>query len=260
VTEELVRAIRRAAIGLPGADLAVMADALEPHQSPGAAAGAVVVAAIPTERYASFARAIVQAWPLGIPGAAIALALRAGAATAARLRADVDLDVVWTGPQTLPVPVRATMPVLMEVIAGANQQLMVMSFAAYKVPAVVSALRAACDRGVGVHLILEEAAASKNALSHDAKLAFTALGDTVAIWNWPLDARPLVGGKPAVLHAKAAVADERVALVSSANLTANALTQNIELGVIVRGGSIPRRLTQHLTELMSEGILRRVVS
>ena len=88
-------------------------------------------------------------------------------------------------------------------------------------------------------LVLEEAAASQHALSHDARLAFTALGDAVSFWIWPRDARPLVGGRPAVLHAKAAVADESVALVSSANLTQSALSGNMELGVVVRGGSVP---------------------
>jgi hypothetical protein len=151
-----------------------MAEALEPSSLHGVGAEAAVVAAVPTERYASFARDVVDAWPDGVTGAAIALALRAAAAS--HLHAEVSLDVVWTGPQTLPVPVRATMPVLLEVIGAARQQLIVMSFAAYKVPTVVSALRDARARGVAVHLVLEEAAASQHALSHDARLAFTALG------------------------------------------------------------------------------------
>jgi hypothetical protein len=112
VTEALVRAIRRAAIGLPGGDVAAMEEALEPSSLRGVGAGAAVVAAVPTERSASFARDVVDAWPDGVPGSAIALALRAAAAAAFHLHAEVDLDVVWTGPQTLPVPVRATMPVL----------------------------------------------------------------------------------------------------------------------------------------------------
>jgi len=258
VSEELVRAIRRAVIGLPGAQVARMAEAFAAHPLPGSGARTDVVAAIPSERYASFASSISNAWQSDVSGPAIALALRAASAAVARLRSEVDLDIVWTGPQTLPVPVRDTMPVLLDLISRAEQQLIVMSFAAYKVPAVVSALRLACDRGVAVHLVLEEAAASKNALSHDAKLAFSTLGDAVSFWTLPIKARPVMGGRPAVLHAKAAVADESVALVSSANLTQNALSGNMELGVIIRGGSMPRRLARHLGELMGSGTLRRV--
>jgi hypothetical protein len=81
------------------------------------------------------------------------------------------------------------------VIGAARQQLIVMSFAAYRVPTVVSALRDARARSVAVHLVLEEAAASQHALSHDARLAFTALGEAVSFWIWPRDARPLAGGR-----------------------------------------------------------------
>jgi phosphatidylserine/phosphatidylglycerophosphate/cardiolipin synthase-like enzyme len=40
---------------------------------------------------------------------------------------------------------------------------------------------------------------------------------------------------------QAAAADDHTALVTSANLTGHALTQNMELGFLVRGGSIPKR-------------------
>jgi cardiolipin synthase A/B len=63
-----------------------------------------------------------------------------------------------------------------------------------------------------------------------------------------------------VLHAKAVVVDGRVALVSSANLTAAALDHNMELGLLVRGGGIPRRLEEHVAELRAKGILRPVVT
>ncbi len=57
------------------------------------------------------------------------------------------------------------------------------------------------------------------------------------------------------MHAKAAIADEHTALVTSGNLTGHALTANMELGVLVRGGPVPRRLARHFRQLMMDGVL-----
>ena len=46
--------------------------------------------------------------------------------------------------------------------------------------------------------------------------------------------------------------------VSSANLTEYALTLNMELGVLVRGGSLPPRVADHFTRLIERGVLERV--
>jgi phosphatidylserine/phosphatidylglycerophosphate/cardiolipin synthase-like enzyme len=62
------------------------------------------------------------------------------------------------------------------------------------------------------------------------------------------------GGGHAVLHAKAAVADEHLALVSSANLTGRGLDGNVELGLLVRGGPVVIQLARHLQALMSAGV------
>ena len=53
-------------------------------------------------------------------------------------------------------------------------------------------------------------------------------------------------------------ADGQRALVTSANLTGNALELNMELGLLVEGGSVPGRLSQHFGELIDRGILREM--
>jgi phosphatidylserine/phosphatidylglycerophosphate/cardiolipin synthase-like enzyme len=126
------------------------------------------------------------------------------------------------------------------------------SYAAYKVPDLVDALQVACNRGVDLRFVLETADASKGALSFDASAAFEALADQARFYVWPPDQRPS-GGK---LHVKAAVADEYAALVTSANLTGAALDENMELGLLVRGGGVPRRLSQHFMSLIDDGVLR----
>jgi hypothetical protein len=48
--------------------------------------------------------------------------------------------------------------------------------------------------------------------------------------------------------------------VSSANLIQSALSGNMELGLVVRGGSVPRRLARHLRELMDGVTLKQVTA
>jgi putative cardiolipin synthase len=75
------------------------------------------------------------------------------------------------------------------------------------------------------------------------------------VWHWPTDHRPPEGG---TLHAKAVVADGRVALVTSANLTGRALSDNIELGLLVHDAATADEITAHIAGLMRTGILARV--
>ena len=48
------------------------------------------------------------------------------------------------------------------------------------------------------------------------------------------------------------------ALVTSANLTGAALGENMELGLLVKGGSAPRRLSRHFMGLIDAGVLEPV--
>ncbi|MGH2847367.1 MAG: hypothetical protein ACRDL0_15320 [Thermoleophilaceae bacterium] len=54
-----------------------------------------------------------------------------------------------------------------------------------------------------------------------------------------------------------ALADEDTAFVTSANLTGLGLDENIELGLLVRGGPTPRRIARYVRGLMAEGVLAR---
>jgi len=58
-------------------------------------------------------------------------------------------------------------------------------------------------------------------------------------------------GHAGVMHAKAAVADSCVAFLTSTNLTEAALGRNMELGVLVRGGTLPISI-DHLLDGLTE--------
>ncbi len=200
---------------------------------------------------------IFEAWAQERPdlsGAAVAFALRSAALATAQERNVQRLELVWTGPTTAWVPVRQTSAVLLDVINAARRRLTILSFAAYRVDSVLSALQAAAERNVDVRLVLETEADSAGALTVDARHAFSALGDKVQFWVWPGESRAASGGGHAVLHAKAAVADEDLALVSSANLTGRGLDGKVELGLLVRGGAVETQLAPHLQSLMMSGV------
>jgi phosphatidylserine/phosphatidylglycerophosphate/cardiolipin synthase-like enzyme len=77
----------------------------------------------------------------------------------------------------------------------------------------------------------------------------------VRLWHWPAGKRTEQGAK---MHARLAVADRTALLVSSANLTQSGVGRNIEAGLLVRGGSAPRRAAEHIAELISTGVLTRL--
>ena len=119
-------------------------------------------------------------------------------------------------------------------------------------------LDAAAERGVVIRLILESGEASGGTLTFDAAHAFASLRDRASFYVWPTEKRPVLERGRAVLHAKAAIADDHTALVTSANLTGHGIAENMELGLLVRGGPIPRRLRDHFRELMARKVLVRI--
>jgi len=54
------------------------------------------------------------------------------------------------------------------------------------------------------------------------------------------------------------LADGRCLLISSANLTEYAFTLNMELGVLITGGALPRRVEGRFDKLIEKGVLVRV--
>jgi phosphatidylserine/phosphatidylglycerophosphate/cardiolipin synthase-like enzyme len=138
--------------------------------------------------------------------------------------------------------------------------MLIVSFAAFGVTEVVHELTRATNRGVRIDLVLETTAAEGGALHGPvgAATAFEAIRQDATFWTWPASRRPTISGSRAALHAKLVAADERVALLGSANLTDKALALNLELGVIIRDPAVVRRMVRHFRSLMDpgEGVLQ----
>jgi phosphatidylserine/phosphatidylglycerophosphate/cardiolipin synthase-like enzyme len=240
-------------VALPDDHLDAWARVLAGARGPDSLVEAALIDARPGYAVAGHARRLVAAWrdqsPVP-PGAAIALALRTAARFHRRAVAR-RTGLVVSGPVSPSVPVRLTSSVVIEVIRSARRSVLVVSFAAYGVAEVVAELAAAADRGVRTDLVLESSVDGGGALRGrgDASAAFAALRDRATFWHWPAGRRSADGAR-AALHAKLVAADSQAALVGSANLTDRAMSDNLEVGILLRDPDVVRRLVSHFTALM----------
>lgn len=209
----------------------------------------------------NLAARLEQAWREAskVSSAEVAAALVAASATASMAASLGSTELVWTGPSTGLVPVRHTEQVLCEVIDSARYRLFLVSFVAYEVPSITRALRTAVGRHVQVDVLLESSTAHGGAVTFDSVKAMKDTLPSVNIFVWKPDAGKAGSGWPSrSVHAKCAVADGAVAFITSANLSTPAMERNMELGVLIRGGTIPDNLDRHLDALVTTGIVERV--
>lgn len=194
----------------------------------------------------------------GVSGKHLACALRSAARTASLIDKRETIDLVWTGPKSGLIPTRNTEQVIREVVEAAAQRLFVVSYVFYNAASIISSLNEAAMRGVLVQILLEASTEFGGAVTIDGIAAMRTAVPSAKLYTWSSrenqdsDRR----GSGAV-HAKCAVADHRIAFITSANLTSAAMERNMELGVLVRGGNTPIRLHDHLNALVSTGVISR---
>jgi len=205
---------------------------------------------------------LLAAWRqemLTAPLSELGHALLAASAASSEERHRQKLELVWSGPGLTSTAFRSTGPALLELIESARESVYLVTFAAYKVPAVADALSAAENRGVRVIFILENDEGSGGKVGFNPLPHLRASGLRRAeVYTWPQERRIRdERGRFGSLHAKFAVADRMRLLVSSANLTDFAFNLNIELGVMVTGGHGPAEAVRYLDELIRVGVLRQ---
>ena len=187
---------------------------------------------------------------------AIAAALEAMLYSEEQSRRSQQIELVWTGPAGK-IPIRQTRQVLAQIIESSVSELLIVSYVVYQIPEIVELLKKAVERGVRLTLIFE------NPEESDGKILFQNLGEfeqqifaEVRILTWSRDQRPLnEAGKSGALHVKCAVADRGLAFISSANLTLNAFSLNMELGVLIKNKVIANRISDHFESLIQLGVL-----
>ena len=190
-----------------------------------------------------------------INGQSVAFALQAAAQVTATAAVEQRTEIAWTGPATEAVPLRRVDQVFYDMVETAREEVLLVTYAAYKAERALKALRDATDRGVRVKLVIELAQESGGKISFDGLQAFLETVPAAEVFYWPLDRRKhTASGAYGAMHAKCLVADRSRAMVSSANLTDYALEANMELGLLVER-AIASRLAEHFDQLIVRGEL-----
>lgn len=190
----------------------------------------------------------------------LAWALRGASAMDESWRHGQSLELAWTGPLPSDSHFRRTDQAFLDLIEGAQVSVIMVTFVAYKIQEIASALLRAAKRGVQIMLILESAEASAGKVEYEA---LRGIGRQVAeasnVYVWPQDQRPRgAADRYGTLHAKCAIADANTLFISSANLTENALNLNMEMGILIRDGVLPAQADHHFRELIAQGVLSQV--
>jgi len=194
-----------------------------------------------------------------LPPRSMALALQSASEVDEHHRHREEVQLIWTGPDVSSLPFRRTEQALLELVESTKRSLLIVAFAAYKIPELVEAINTVASVGANVVCVFE---------SHDAsggKISFSpvkqlGLAPSVHNFVWPMAKRPKDSlGRYGSLHAKCAVVDSTLLFLSSANLTEFAFNLNMELGVLIKGGSLPRAVETHFHTLIAAGYLERIV-
>lgn len=175
-----------------------------------------------------------------------------GASSVVEYYQELSPELVWTGPTPAGTATRQTEQVMLEVIRSARESLFLISFVAYRVDRIVTALNEAVDRGVDVKILLESPEEKGGNLSVDSISLMRSVLPGLRFYAWQKRLEEFAGGS---VHAKVAVADDRLAFITSANLTGYAMERNIEAGVLLRGSEHPRKLAEYLESMVSTGMI-----
>ncbi len=210
-----------------------------------------VCAAVPSAHFAAVATRLLRAWtdhPF-VSGVELGPAIAAAAFAHDLARTEPELELVMSGPSSGHVHARRTDAVLLDVIGCAQKSLLLVTFSLFMYPELKQALKDAIVRGVHITVLAEDP------VDHDKfnqNPAMALAGLPVARLRWPRNQRP---PGTTSLHAKIAVADDHTVFLTSANLSLRAAGDNVEAGVLIRGGDWARRITGHVASQRASGVL-----
>lgn len=186
----------------------------------------------------------------------LAAVFRAASMTAGLFEKRNSIQMVWTGPSSGMVPIRHTEQVLCEVIESAQNKLFIVSFVAYQLPSIINSLQSAINRQVKVDILLETSTDHGGKVTSDSFKTMKVAVPSANFYVWKIDKEKIgTTDSNGAVHAKCAVSDEKVAFITSANLTTAAMERNMELGVLIKGGHLPSQLHKHLETLVTTEII-----
>lgn len=258
----IVEAATALASSLPATTIEAVAVAILATSST-ASVKAEIANRVPHHHHRDMALAFVDCWRTqasDLNANVVAIALRTAALSEQKHRDSQTVELVWTGPVAEAIPFRRTEQAILQLLDLAQNRITLVSFAIYRIPNIANSLVNATRRGVSLTVIVEtpDKLGGENEYS-----TLRALGSEVeacsSVYYWPKENRKQnENKKPGILHVKCAVADGEWLFLSSANLTQQAFTINMELGMLVRGGAIPGRVEKQFQWLIQSGQLKQV--
>lgn len=166
-----------------------------------------------------------------------------------RERLDRPVDVVWTGPAPSQSQPRLTSVTVEDLVDRARRSILLIGYAIYDEAGVVGALERAATRNVAIDLLLERNVDNPRY----AGPRYPPFGTLPARrWCWPIEQRE----HGAALHAKVIVIDRHLVMVGSANITKNAMTKNLECGLLIDQPRVATEIHHHLDSLVAAGLIR----
>ncbi|NLS97576.1 MAG: hypothetical protein GXX96_36010 [Planctomycetaceae bacterium] len=257
----IIEAAHELASSLPGSTAEAVADAILTTGVAGLRAE--IAKRVPHHHHRDLALKFVDMWraeAADLDAQVVAVALQTAVLSEQVHHDSQSVELVWTGPDVGDMPFRRTEQAILQLLDAAKERITLVSFAVYRIPNVAKSLVKAAKRGVRLTVIVE----TPDKIEGEGEYStIRALGQEVsacsAVYFWPKNKRPLGdNSKVGILHVKCAVADGEWLFLSSANLTQQAFTINMELGMLVRGGTMPRRVEQQFERLISTGVLGTV--
>ncbi|MBL9164630.1 MAG: hypothetical protein JNL18_18020 [Planctomycetaceae bacterium] len=228
-----------------------------------AAVRADIAKRVPHHHHRDLALGFVDRWQeefAEIDARTAAVALQTAALSARAYRDSQSVELVWTGPESEAFSFRRTEQAILHILDAAVSRITLVSFAVYRIPNVAASLVRAAKRGVRLTVIVETPDRITTNNEYDTLRALGVEATACStVYFWPREKRGASeNGKPGLLHVKCAVADGESMFLSSANLTQQAFTINMELGMLIRGGSMPGQVERHFSQLIEKGQLEQV--
>ncbi len=171
-------------------------------------------------------------------------------------------ELVWSGPSGGAQGVRATAPVIDELVQHAGRSITMVGYSLFlqgmQMQKLLGRLGERSSEGVDITFIVDGSYKGYDANEgaghsiREIKKWWPKGCRRPAIWAWADE-----NGQGAILHAKVVMSDDRDVLVTSANLTGAGLGKNMEVGLRVRGEPA-LRCAEHFRALIQSGAFQQV--
>lgn len=200
---------------------------------------------------------LVDGWKQSISVVTADAVLGAVAAHRFSLERQTKAEVCWSGPTDSLQGFRTTAAAYTELISSAKHNALVVTYSISEVEMLRASLEAAIEREVKVTIIIEDFDVFQQKSTREKSLLF---GDIVrgrsSIYVWPTSRRRVDKGRFfGSMHVKALIVDDEALLLTSANWSAAAMDDNMELGAVIRDKEVVSAVIEHFNQFIANSVL-----